>query len=253
MRALTVTRALSTEQIDHLTAGLDDNHDNLVLMLMAALRSSCLQASFDLTRGRGVDLSAIMDDLETWAESRASELVGFLNETSSASLKSVLDLAGDDRARIGGAVLALFAEWGRERALTIASTEGNGAMTAVERAIGRATGATSKVWITQADERVRGTHRTMHGQVVSLNEPFTAGNGEKGMGPGQFPSAGNNVNCRCGTRSFSGQPPAEADLAAMAAAHDRSLGMLDVILAGAVRSVFNEQQRAILVRLGSIR
>ena len=248
-----ITRALTEEQISHLSAGLEDNREALALLLLGAMRSAAAQAALDLAPSRGVQIDTIIAEISKWAEDRASELIGFLNETSANALRETLRIAGDDRAVIGGAVLALFAEWSRERAGLIGTTESNGAMARVEKAVGSAAGATSKVWLTQADERVRSLHRPMHGQVRGINEPFQAPNGETGQGPGLFPSAAMNAGCRCGSHAFSGNPPTEAGMADLSAAHERSLSIIESVVASGIRSFFAAQQRAILIRLGAIR
>ncbi len=60
-------------------------------------------------------------------------------------------------------------------------------------------------WNTARDERVRGSHRTMHNQTVQLGEQFTSGNGRKTKYPGGFGVASEDIHCRCtvGTRMTS--------------------------------------------------
>ena len=54
-----------------------------------------------------------------------------------------------------------------------------------------------KVWVTAADERVRGGHQDAMGQTVDSEEPFIV-SGEKLMYPrAAGGSAGNVINCRC--------------------------------------------------------
>lgn len=250
---IAIQKVLTEDQIAHLQAGLEDNEEGLLLLLAGALRSAVTQSALDLSRDRGVSIDDLMQEIDAWAATRAAELLVLMNETSRTELRTAVEAAGDDRSAIGGAILALFALWLVDRVRLIATTEANGAMSIVERAIGRLTGSTSKVWLTMADERVRSIHRPMHGQVRGLNEPFTSGNGEHGQGPGLFPSALNNVNCRCGTRSFKGDPPSPEALAGLAVTHEGSLRIVESVAASGVRAAFYEQQRAVLQRLGSIR
>ncbi len=53
-------------------------------------------------------------------------------------------------------------------------------------------------WFTAKDERVRGSHRPMHGQKRPIGEPFVSGNGNLLMRPGD-PSAPAEevIRCRC--------------------------------------------------------
>ncbi len=53
-------------------------------------------------------------------------------------------------------------------------------------------------WNTAADERVRGTHRTMHGQKRLIGEPFVSGAGNLLMRPGDARAPASEViQCRC--------------------------------------------------------
>ena len=57
---------------------------------------------------------------------------------------------------------------------------------------------TVQTWITAKDERVRGTHRTMHGQQRLLGEPFVSGAGNLLMRPGDSRAPiSETINCRC--------------------------------------------------------
>lgn len=57
-------------------------------------------------------------------------------------------------------------------------------------------------WNTAADERVRGSHSTMHGQTIGVNELFVSGKGNVAPFPGAFGVAEEDIQCRCavGTR-----------------------------------------------------
>lgn len=60
-----------------------------------------------------------------------------------------------------------------------------------------------RTWYTAADERVRGSHRAMHGQIRALGEPFVSGNGNLLRYPGDIDAPGSEtIQCRCtvGTR-----------------------------------------------------
>lgn len=59
-------------------------------------------------------------------------------------------------------------------------------------------GRVVRTWNTAQDERVRGSHRAMHGQERGLEEPFTSGNGASLMHPGDpNASAEESIQCRC--------------------------------------------------------
>lgn len=62
----------------------------------------------------------------------------------------------------------------------------------------RETGAVvEKVWVTVGDERVRDTHRDLHGVSVPIRDRFYTNDGDSALFPGGFGKPENNVNCRC--------------------------------------------------------
>ena len=61
----------------------------------------------------------------------------------------------------------------------------------------RSAGATTKIWHTMMDDRVRDTHDYLEGVEVGLNDEFYTYLGNKAMFPGQFGVAEEDVNCRC--------------------------------------------------------
>lgn len=55
-----------------------------------------------------------------------------------------------------------------------------------------------RTWNTALDERVRGSHRAMHGQERGANEPFTSGDGYSLLYPGDPNAPGSEtIQCRC--------------------------------------------------------
>lgn len=92
------------------------------------------------------------------------------------------------------------------RARTIARTEALSAMNAASNemrmqivALGLfGSDELDKVWNTARDEKVRGSHATMDGQLVAVDEPFISGGGSLMMYPGD-PAAppSERINCRC--------------------------------------------------------
>lgn len=86
-----------------------------------------------------------------------------------------------------------------ERAMVIGENEAHSVMNYEEYSEAVRTGKTAKVWMTQLDNRVRGTHRLAQGQEVPINEPFKVGDSllmyprdySLGASPEEI------VNCRC--------------------------------------------------------
>lgn len=58
-------------------------------------------------------------------------------------------------------------------------------------------GATSKTWITMADERVRDTHSYLELETVGIDEDFYTYDGDHAAAPGLFSLPENNIRCRC--------------------------------------------------------
>ncbi len=58
-----------------------------------------------------------------------------------------------------------------------------------------------KEWITSADDKAREAHLELDGEVIGVNELFTAENPDgsfaQGSGPGEFGEAAQDCNCRC--------------------------------------------------------
>lgn len=61
----------------------------------------------------------------------------------------------------------------------------------------RKAGATTKIWRTMLDDRVRDQHSYLEGVEVGLDDEFYTYLGNKAMFPGQFGVAEEDVNCRC--------------------------------------------------------
>lgn len=58
-------------------------------------------------------------------------------------------------------------------------------------------GATTKTWVTMADERVRDTHVYLELETVGIDEDFYTFDGDHASAPGLFALPENNINCRC--------------------------------------------------------
>lgn len=54
-----------------------------------------------------------------------------------------------------------------------------------------------KQWLTVRDDKVRGTHEYIEGDMVPLDDVFVTYDGDYAQAPGEFQLAQNNANCRC--------------------------------------------------------
>lgn len=53
-----------------------------------------------------------------------------------------------------------------------------------------------KMWVSALDNRTRGSHQHLDGQIVGIDEEFEV-NGERAKAPGGFGTPHNDINCRC--------------------------------------------------------
>lgn len=120
-------------------------------------------------------------------------------------LKAIKDGKPLTREQIDKMVSAYERGWIRYRSEVIARTEslssvhqGNHEM--YRQAIDAGTldaEELQRTWDASEDGRDRPHHLSMEGQTVGLNEPFTSGLGNKGMDPGAFGVAEEDIQCRC--------------------------------------------------------
>lgn len=88
------------------------------------------------------------------------------------------------------------------RACTIARTEGHriteeSRLDCMKEAVSKGA-ETVKQWDSTLDDKTRGTHRELDGQVREVDEPFEIpSTGAKAMYPGGFGIAKEDINCRC--------------------------------------------------------
>lgn len=61
-----------------------------------------------------------------------------------------------------------------------------------------------KQWIAILDERTRDTHFELDGVVVGMSDYFVSSSGDSALYPGDFETAAENCNCRCGIKYVEG-------------------------------------------------
>jgi phage portal protein BeeE len=247
-----LSKAIPSTDIDAIVSAIDDNDQSTLALILLFLLSAATAAVINLGPSRSVMAEDIGPELEAWAAERAIALRNYLNETTRQDVAQELGNAGEDRGALILAIVLLFDRWARERAPMIASTEANGALGAVEIMVAKQAVLDTKIWITQADERVRDQHRPMHGQVRDAGVPFDAPNGEQAMAPGGFPSAALNAGCRCGVHAFNDEPPDAATMTSLLARHEAALKQAEQMTLAGVRALLDDQRRAIIARIGEI-
>ena len=123
-----------------------------------------------------------------------------VNQTTWDALRATLAdsiAAGEDVLKAADRVNTIMGDRIRSSAEAIARTEVGAAVNGGQEEGWRQSGVVGgKRWLSAIDDRTRPDHVAAHDQAVAMDEPFTVG-GERGMYPGDFPSARNVVNCRC--------------------------------------------------------
>jgi len=105
--------------------------------------------------------------------------------------------ANETTQQIGDRLRGLFAGATR-RAMTIANTEVGRALNYARSMEMRNAPYTTKIWFTALDERVRLTHRAMHGQRILIGQSWILGSGSTLRFPGDpMGAASETINCRC--------------------------------------------------------
>lgn len=99
------------------------------------------------------------------------------------------------------------------RATTIARTEVIGSANWGTWQAHKIAGVTHRKWIATPDERTRGPHRHLHGQVVEIDKPFEA-DGHTAMHPHGFGVPHLDIQCRCTTGAVIEDRGIEEDYAA---------------------------------------
>lgn len=137
---------------------------------------------------------------EAWLQEHALENADLMQGVSEDDLAGILNQAQADgwgTEQIAKAIQEQYAQYDDLRAETIARTETIRASNAGAQEQYAAWGAKKKEWISTMDSRVRDNHKAANGEVVGIDEPFTA-TGESLMYPGDpSGSADNIINCRC--------------------------------------------------------
>jgi HK97 family phage portal protein len=137
-----------------------------------------------------------MERLEKVNESTKEELA--------AAILVAMALTGDDEDQrnslLRAAIAAIFANLLAKRRRTIAEHESLTAFNAGTYMASRQIGSPSKRWVSRRDEKVRDSHRFLHGIKVAIGQPFTV-NGYPLRFPGDpLAPPSLTINCRCRLR-----------------------------------------------------
>ena len=186
-------------------------------------------------------------------EKFSSTMVGGINDTTREALRRELVEGvrrGEGMREQRRRVQKVMSEASNTRAMMIARTEVlNAANSAIHAAQVQSGVVSRRSWLATRDARVRRRHARLHGQEVGVREPFTV-DGMKVMRPGQFPTKGDNIQCRCTTIAVFKRDALRADdVAAIFAAFDARSAPFERRVELLFRRIFSEQARSILASM----
>ncbi len=168
-----------------------------IWLMSAEAGYNVAEEAFDL----GISWDLVRDEFLIAAEVFGLEEAQLINGVSRDALKELITdglNSGDSNLQIRDAITDLYSQYKTSRAVMIARTETHMATTTGTYLTYEAAGIEKKEWLTTIDGREREWHETMNGQIRNIDEPFTSGQGNELMYPGD-PSAPANevINCRC--------------------------------------------------------
>lgn len=211
-----ITKAPPTEQ--ELTQILASEKEKAALrQLVLPIFSSLLEQSYQLAI-RQMDAGDRVFDpirLDGAIAAATGQMVTDVSETTERAIRKIIieGLAeGQTTAQVQRRLMDSKA-FDASRALMIARTEATrntnaGALAAFASAADEGV-PVQVMWITAGDSEVREAHRELDGVFVPEGEAFSSSGGSP-VGPGQFGSASEDINCRCNLIPFIDKEDAEA-------------------------------------------
>jgi|GEM_PF-2241680 len=156
------------------------------------------------TKAARTGASRFMDEQMSYLERHAASRIADISQSLADDVRDVVMRgvrAGLSNDQIARALTRDIPDFSRVRAARIARTEThNAAMAAAWESLKyRNVPVRTKTWMTANDERVRPSHRDLHGVTIPVDEPFEAESGPM-MYPGDSSlgaGAEDIVNCRC--------------------------------------------------------
>lgn len=170
--------------------------------------------------------------------------------------------AGETVEQFKERVIAVFQEADTVRAQRIATTESTRVTGyASDEALSQA-GVDYKQWLTTLDGHERSAHHNLNGQVVPVEGKFEI-NGQSADHPGGFPTAGMNINCRCGMCAAFPQDSKKSKAAAIVVSTDAEREALlrkrepvrqicENEVLESFRKIFTMQREAVLSKINTV-
>lgn len=190
--------------------------------------------------------------VQGFVKNRTGALIRQINDTTRRRIQDQIGegiAAGEEYDLIADRVGSVFEDASTTRAQMIATTESTlTAGFAATEAIAQS-GLQRKRWVTTMDGHARDTHAAMNGQVVSVEGFFRSPSGQEAEYPGGFPSAAENINCRCAViAAFDGEKSADAYRDEWLKREEKRQAAEDTMLA-TMRQYFDIQRDAVMDRL----
>jgi hypothetical protein len=175
-------------------------YEKWVADFATVMAATCASVGGAFAVAIGFDLDLSDPEIAQVSQLRSKRLAAYVSQTTSDAVTAAihsareLGLSMDETAELVRS--ACFGdEITKTRAMTIARTETIGCMNAAELATAKLSGVVeTKEWLTQGDDKVRGSHAEQEGEERALDEAFTNGCQHPGD-PEAEPEE--TINCRC--------------------------------------------------------
>jgi HK97 family phage portal protein len=240
--------------LDGIAGSFDDGEmaEEVRPLVRDAIRSMGQRLLDELRLGFAFDVTnpAVVEFLERYGAERVT-LIG--DTTRDRVRRELADgvRAGEATDSLTARIRRVFADANGYRANLISETEltlatGFGTQQALEQAQ-----VPFKEFLATPDSRTRDTHRGLNGQVRPVDEPYQSPDGDRGLAPGLFGKAANNIRCRCvSVASLSGaKADSTPEQAARWALWDNARRGHEAMLADTFRQAFAVQERQVVAAL----
>ncbi|HDK7314615.1 TPA: minor capsid protein [Clostridium botulinum] len=153
-----------------------------------------------LTNSEGTLFGIIKEEYLEWLNTYGGNQIKLINETTKELTREIIEkglINGDSTSKIIDGLSSKIYDYSKSRAKNIAETEIHNTIMKANAMSGEKSGFKYKTWISSRDSAVRVSHRSLDGETVKIDEPFSNG----GMYPGDSRLPAKEVcRCRCVAR-----------------------------------------------------
>ena len=176
-----IVKRLSTSTIQSTVSELDGKYEESDWL--GTLR----EASEDNTKRIKTSVNSFNEELK-------EDIRRSLDNSTNLSSQEQFDILQED---LGD---KLDTKYKKSRAKMIARTNANALDNKVRLDTAKKLGATAKIWVTEQDDRVRDSHKRLHGKRLPLDVEFQVGDTKLNYPSGDGDNPGEVANCRCKIR-----------------------------------------------------